>query len=400
MKECSGKKVLIVKVSQNDPLSLRVRQSPKYFVLFVFLDHLKLMMLILSHYTDHNQNQAKRSKYSEGICPQRFKNSGVKKLIIIGTCPETKEGYHNCKTMMEEAGIEGVEQSSSGTSADIKMQLILLGRPGGAGSTYNCPVGNGKKPWTGKNKCELITLGFIRRENERFEADGRPMANAKNYTNSTERSLLAGRDEDLLIDLLFLPGLHMSTGITGKLSEEIEASFDDKVVGRNFMDKFLKEINVKRSEYHGMFSFEGNQARKLLKKIDKLMDYAKRLPRKHKSRVKQIIEVMKAFDLVVESCFCVHLQGDYVKAIKDFSDKYRALDITVPPKVHLVEDHVVQFIERRHPGLGLGAYTEQSFEAAHHDFKVEWERTKVPLDHSEHGPRYLDTVVRYVNVCL
>ena len=30
------------------------------------------------------------------------------------------------------------------------------------------------------------------------------------------------------------------------------------------------------------------------------------------------------------------------------------------------------------------------------DFKVEWERTKVPLDHSEHGPRYLDTVVRYV----
>ena len=127
------------------------------------------------------------------------------------------------------------------------------------------------------------------------------------------------------------------------------------------------------------------------------MDYAKRLPRKHKSRVKEIIEVLKAFDIVVERCFGVHLQGDYVEAIKDFSAKYRALEISVLPKVHMVEDHVVQLIERRHPGFGLGAYTEQSFKAAHHDFKVEWERTKVPLDHSEQGPRYLDAVVRYVS---
>ena len=52
----------------------------------------------------------------------------------------------------------------------------------------------------------------------------------------------------------------------------------DKVVAKNFMDKFLKKINVKRSEYHGMFSFEGNQARKLLKQIDKLMNYAKEAP--------------------------------------------------------------------------------------------------------------------------
>ena len=356
------------------------------------------MMLVLNPYTDHNQNKTKRSKYSEGICPRRFKNSGVKKLIILGISPNTKEGYQNCKLMMEEVGIQGVEQCSSGTSADIKMQLILLGRPGGAGSTYNCPVGNGKKPWTGRSKCELLTLGFIRREHERYEADGCPKANAKDYTNTTEAPLLAGSDDDLLIDLLFLPGLHMLTGITGKLSGEIEATFDDKVVGRNFMDKFLKVINVTRSEYHGMFSFEGNLARKLLKNIGKLMDSAKRLPRKHKARVKQIIEVIQAFDIVVERCFGVHLQGDYDQAIQDFSEKYRALEITVPIKAHMVEDHVTQFIERRHPGLGLGAYTEQSFESCHHDFMLEWERTKVPLDHPEHGPKYFDTVVRYVNL--
>ena len=58
---------------------------------------------------------------------------------------------------------------------------------------------------------------------------------------------------------------------------------------------------------------------------------------------------MKAFDIVVDRCFGVHLQGDYAEAIKDFSDKYRALEILVPLKVHLVEDHVVQF---RGPTLG------------------------------------------------
>ena len=47
----------------------------------------------------------------------------------------------------------------------------------------------------------------------------------------------------------------------------------------------------------------------------------------------------------------------------------------------------------KHPDLGLGAYTEQSFESCHH-FKVEWERSKVDLDHPNVGPVLLDTVVR------
>ena len=160
------------------------------------------------------------------------------------------------------------------------------------------------------------------------------------------------------------------------------------------MDKFLKEISAHRSEYHGLYSFEGNQARKLLKKTGGLMDSARRLPRNTKARVKEIIGVMEAFDLVVERCFGIHLNGDYEEAIRDFSVKYRALNISVIPKVHLVEDHVVQSIQMKHPDLGLGAYTEQSFESCHHDFKLEWERSKVDIDHPDVGPVLLDTVVR------
>ena len=134
----------------------------------------------------------------------------------------------------------------------------------------------------------------------------------------------------------------MMTGVTSKLIAKIELSLGDS--GRNFVDKILKEISVHRSEHHGLYSFEGNQARKLLKKIGGMMVSARRLHRKAKSRVKEIIGVMEAFDLVVERCFGIQLNGDYEEAIRNFSVKYRALNISVIPKVHLVEDHVVQSI--------------------------------------------------------
>ena len=72
---------------------------------------------------------------------------------------------------------------------------------------------------------------------------------------------------------------------------------------------------------------------KLLKKIGGMINSARRVPRKAKSCVKKIIGVMEAFDLVVERCFGIQLNGDYEEAIRNFSVKYRALNISMIPKV-------------------------------------------------------------------
>ena len=112
--------------------------------------------------------------------------------------------------------MEGVEQMSSCT--DVKMMLILIGKAGGVGCTYNCPVGNGKSPWTGEDKCELITLGHARSENDRYQDDGSPHADQKEYGNFTRPPLLIGEDHTLLIMLQSLPGLHMMTGVTSCLT--------------------------------------------------------------------------------------------------------------------------------------------------------------------------------------
>ena len=83
------------------------------------------------------------------------------------------------------------------------------------------------------------------------------------------------------------------------------------------------------------------------------------------------------------------LDTDYVRHIEAFSTQYRTLDISVTPKVHIVETHVAEFLKLKGERAGLG------FWSGHHDFKIEWEKMKVSRNHTEYGERLFQTVVRY-----
>ena len=89
------------------------------------------------------------------------------------------------------------------------------------------------------------------------------------------------------------------------------------------------------------------------------------------------------------------LDTDYVRHIEAFSTQYRTLDISVTPKVHIVETHVAEFLKLKGERAGLGFWSEQAMEAGHHDFKIEWEKVKVSRNHTEYGERLFQTVVRY-----
>lgn len=100
----------------------------------------------------------KRAKYSDGVCPIKFKNTGVKKVLIIGYLPLTQENYPNVKLMLLETKIFGIEATMT---PDIKLILIIQGRQGGS-SKRNCPFGNGYAPWLeGDEECELLTVGDL-----------------------------------------------------------------------------------------------------------------------------------------------------------------------------------------------------------------------------------------------
>ena len=60
-----------------------------------------------------------------------------------------------------------------------------------------------------------------------------------------------------------------------------------------------------------------------------------------------------------------------------------------------METHVSEFLKMKREVAGLGFWSEQSMEAGHHDFKLEWETVKVAPDHKEYGERMKNTCVRY-----
>ena len=241
----------------------------------------------------------------------------------------------------------------------------------------------------------------------RFEADGSPFPNAKEYGNVVRKPLLSLArfpDDTLLSDIYNVPGLHCKTGITGKLVKEIEKSFPDNETtgeGTKFVDEFLDGNNIHRAEYQGSHSFEGNHARKLLRIIGRMRHEVDFLESEgvNKERIMKIISTLEAFDEVVVACFSKQLIGDYKAAIAAFSKAYMELHkvykVTVPVKAHLVMHHIVPQIERRHPGNGIGVVTEQAFESAHHSFKMEWEKTKITnINHPDYPKALLDCVVR------
>ena len=230
------------------------------------------------------------------------------------------------------------------------------------------------------------------------------MAKAKEFLNVINPPLLSYPDWTLLSDIYDIPGLHCLTGIVAKLIGEIEKSFSDNEEtgeGTAFVDSFLEDNNIHRTVYMGSHSFEGNHARQLLKVINRMRLDLENLSEEtdvDKPRIFKIIDTIQAFDWVVESCFSKELIGDYEGAVKSFSKLYMDLHsnfgVSVTVKAHLVMAHIIPQINKRHPGYGIGVLTEQSFESAHHEFKLEWQKTKLTMNHPDYAQALFDCVVR------
>ena len=151
------------------------------------------------------------------------------------------------------------------------------------------------------------------------------------YQNVVNRPLLIGEDEVKTLEILNPPQLHLMTGVLGKLIKEME-----KHTGEKFVSRFLRQEDISRCVYQGSRSFEGNQARKLLKSVDKLEREVKSLNIETLIQVLPYVETLRSFDKVVSSCFAQNLDPDYNTAIQTFSTQYRSLGISVTPKVIII----------------------------------------------------------------
>ena len=288
---------------------------------------LKIMEIVKSSEVLTDQDK-KRSKYADGVCPESSKLSSVKKMFLVGLIPDVQEIYPNVKTMLEELDLDGIEY---GLSADIKIYLCLIGKQT-ASCLHPCPYCEAQAPYD--EKSGHLTIGSLFAWHEKFLESGGNKKNAKMYQNVVNKPLLTGDDSTLTLEVLNPPELHLMTGVIGKLIMEMERrGFEYKEEGEKFVTDFLRKEDISRCVYQGSRSFEGNQARKLLVNVDRLERSVMELNMETIIEALPFVHTIRLFEKVVTACFGQTLNPGYEAHIDAFSKKYRSLDISVTPKV-------------------------------------------------------------------
>ena len=126
---------------------------------------------------------------------------------------------------------------------------------------------------------------------------------------------------------------------------------------------WLSHINIKPKNYHHG-AFVGNDCLKMLKNVDSLQQMAE----VHNIHVIQkYVHALRSLYNVVVSCFGMVLDQKYNAYINIFKDIYKDLGISVTPKVHILINHVPEFLKKHNRSLGW--YSEQTLGSIHYDFK-------------------------------
>ena len=350
-------------------------------------------MVVIKPRRIEQREKGKRFKYSEGAVPSKSKLSGVKKTLLVGVLPFTQENYENVKTILSKMKLGDLKPTYS---CDLKMDLYLIGREHGA-CRHNCVFGDGCTPWT-KTPCNLITVGEAKMWHRRFMESGGE-GTGKDYQNMVHEILLQYPDDVFIIDIINFPELHVMMGVTVRLLDYMK-----QFSSVQWVEDVIISMNVTQTYHGGKRGLNGNSCKKILENASTFIVKVKGLLIEscNKDKIAAAAKTMSLFNAVVDSSFGNYVEEGWVDAIARFCASYRALDkITYPPKYHMVESHLQQFLERRwsqnpdYESFGLGYWSEQQFEAVHHNFTTSWDRFKVGTDHEGYGEALLTCVTSY-----
>ena len=256
---------------------------------------------------------------SKNVLAKKFKDSGVKKVIIIGITPNVPENYVNVKKLWLSIGLQSMQKSFT-IATDLKLCNILLGLMSHSSMHPCCwcdiDKHNLDKKGTQRTFASLSNLFW-----DYFGAQG-TKANAKNYGNAIHPSIIGEMDDSTpVLTIVPPPELHLLLGPVNHLYNEINKVWPQS-------EDWLKSCFVKKSEYHGG-SFEGNDCRKLLKNTNLLRELC---PKEHE----QYVNTFSFFNDLVSSCYGLELHPTYKANIAKFKKEFLKLKISVTPKIHAV----------------------------------------------------------------
>lgn len=310
------------------------------------------------------------------VVKEKYKDSSVKRIFIIGIAPDVQENYENMLMLWASLNLQKITVDFT-IATDLKLCNILLGIMS-HGALHPCCWCNVHKSEL-RHKGEERTLRSLKQNFWQWNEEGeRRREKAKNYNNVVHPSLIKRIDlSTKVLEVVPPPELHLFLGPVNAIYCGLAEAWDG-------IGEWIKACHVEREAMFGG-SFTGNSCRTLLSKIDLLRSMCP-------LDCLKFVDAFSCFSKVVSACYGDQLDPNFRRHIQKFQDSYATLGINVTPKVHAVFHHVGDFCELHN--RGLGPWSEQSSEAVHHDFSVVWEDFKVK---SCHHPDFCHRLLRAVS---
>lgn len=235
------------------------------------------------------------------MCAQTFKDTGVKKLFILGIAKSAQENYDNVSEIWK---ILNINNFSCTIATDVKLANILLGIMSHSPS-YPCT-------WcfSENNNLENVglrrTIGNCTNYFEAWRNAGSIMKNAKNYKNCVNLPVFTGDENTRVLEIIPPPERHLMLGVVNKIVKHMQGEFQQET------HEWTKLCNVQREITHGGAGFKI-----LLNKVDSLRAICTVGCLKY-------VETLKDFHRVVNECFGTQLNPSYRESIRKFKSSYLA----------------------------------------------------------------------------
>jgi hypothetical protein len=326
---------------------------------------------------------SKKKRTFEDDILGHFKDSGVKKLLLLGISTNTSEDYANLEKFLGALDLNS-EQFSPVLCADLKVINCALGIMPCA-SRHPCPYCHWVKG-SKKQNFELRTFEGIVKFYEEWKSMSNDPAKLKDYFNCRNIPLSIFPKEGEVINHIPLSELHLLIGIVNKMFSELLLVYPTAV-------QWPQKLHLVKEKYH--HAFEGNECHMLLKKTQVLWEMIQAEPGDPNSHPAALyVAAFQTFGKVVHSCFGRELLQGWQDDVREFCGAYLKLGISLTPKFHIVRDHIIPFCSLKN--CGLSRFSEQAFESVHADFAKFAERHHVKDKTNKlHIVRLKQTVLEY-----
>lgn len=316
----------------------------------------------------------------EGLEPSVFMETSVKRLILIGAAVGVPESYESVSFLWEKLGINQLDNYI--ISGGHKIINILLGLTSHSGmySCCYCISFSKRNPWA-EEELKMRSFEDIQGWCGAWKSSGSDEKDLMKFFNV--RNLPLPSFSGFVLHHVAPAPLHLLIGVVNHLMRNLIQRYPEA-------EEWPRSMGLVRQVQHN--DFNGNDCHRLINSTRKL-----RMIRKLRSKMKEISLFAEAFEClrdVVHGCFGSNLDPSYAEDIQDFRKAFECLNLSLTPKLHILTQHLTQYIQRTQCGLSLDS--EQALEACHFDFDRVYQKYACRnLENPKSGDLLLKAVLDY-----